>query len=562
MGLRSKYKKKTQYLLSRAPRVLRALKSQKPCEPPKPPPIRPQNIQLGDVVGIYRPSGGDGQSSLSPKQSEGHPPPESELSAAPLVNTPNIVQIGGSQLPKNRWTHKKPKWIGSARNRKLVIKKLKKARLCVTRRSKNTPTANHSPLPVVDTPGSSPTTSNSHAEASEPVFMESVRRYSRVAERFNATEQYEEFRFVNLDRLHSSDHGVIAIHQGVQMLIERLLHDVGPNDFFQMRFQGQGLNSPLFTRRSSRDVFDAVTFLENLSKLLQSKAELLVYGSFRIIILVVRGRKGGASRTLKSFMYSKIIGKKSRWLLDFNTGVTNMCLAASIAGLLVDRSTPDAVIMSMGIAVHEALQLPSDRMVGFGDLGLFENHFAVPVKVLYHNGSWKYFTTNEGVKNKTVYVLHHENHFYSVLNLKGFLGAKYMCEHCDHIYNNRTKHQCELHCKMCQRDGCVNDDTQKVNCTTCKLFCRSQDCLNMHISLAQCVRQADCGVCDRYKPVKYNCKGMQCPRCTAAFKVGTAHSCYMLRSHHQKKTEDYIVFGIECTQETGCTSQTTFTPTI
>ncbi|KAJ1176269.1 hypothetical protein NDU88_001551 [Pleurodeles waltl] len=101
-----------------------------------------------------------------------------------------------------------------------------------------------------------------------------------------------------------------------------------------------------------------------------------------------------------------------------------MCLAASIAGLMMDRATPDHVIMFMAAEARKALQIWPDRLVGFGDLGHFENHFAIMVNVLYHSGSWKYFTTDELVKNKTVFVLHHENHFFGILNLKGFLGAK------------------------------------------------------------------------------------------------------------------------------------------
>ncbi|KAJ1193504.1 hypothetical protein NDU88_002801 [Pleurodeles waltl] len=294
-------------------------------------------------------------------------------------------------------------------------------------------------------------------------------------------------------------------------------------------------------RRLSRDVFDAETFLENLSKLLQNKAQLLAYKTFRIVALVFMGCERGASRTLKSVMYSKI---------DFNTGATNMCLATSITGLLVDRATTDRVIMSMAAAAHEVLQLPANRLVAFGDLALFENHFAVTVKVLYYSSSWKYFTTNEHVKNKTVYVLHHENHFYGILNLNSFLGAKYVCEHCEHIYNNQTRHQCETHCKMCQRDGWVNNDAQKVNCSTCEMFGRSQDCLNVHTSLAQCVHKSDCRACRCYMAEDHDCKGMQCPRCKAYFISGIAHKCYMLEGFPQKKTEDYIVFDIECTQET------------
>ena len=60
------------------------------------------------------------------------------------------------------------------------------------------------------------------------MFLESVRRYQHNVERFDTLEHYEEFRFVNLERINSSDQGVLAIHQAVQSLIERLVQGVGP----------------------------------------------------------------------------------------------------------------------------------------------------------------------------------------------------------------------------------------------------------------------------------------------------------------------------------------------
>ncbi|XP_078531047.1 uncharacterized protein LOC144817954 [Lissotriton helveticus] len=467
------------------------------------------------------------------------------------TDTNHTVQVGGGRLPRKVWSRKKHKWANSAKQRRLLISKLKKAKICATRHLKRTPKPGLNQNPQSDTAANSPSSQIPQDEDSETVFLESVRTYSRTVERFNATEHYEEFRFINLHRIRSSLHGHLVIQQAVQSLIDRLIRDVGPNDFFQLRFQGQGLDSPLFTKRRALDVFDAVEFLENLSKLLQSKAELVAYGTFRVIALIVRGREGGVSRPLKSVLYSKIIGKKQRWLLNFNNGAANTCLAASIVGLLMGRNTTDAVIMSRAAEAHAVLEIPPDRMVGFGDIGLFENYFAVTVKVLYHNGSWKYFTTGERVKNKTVYVLHHENHFYGILNLKSFLGVKYVCTHCDHIYNTKAQHHCEIHCKMCQRDGCVVDEALKVMCRTCKMFCRSQACLLIHREAIKCSPKMDCQECGRYVSTEHKCNGMKCPRCQIPCRAGFVHQCYMVKDRQPPKTEDYIVFDIECTQETG-----------
>lgn len=75
---------------------------------------------------------------------------------------------------------------------------------------------------------------------------------------------------------------------------------VGPNDFFQLRFHGQGIDSPLFARRSSQDAFDAVEFLANLAKLLQSQAKITAFGTFRNIALFP-GVRGMCVQNLKKY---------------------------------------------------------------------------------------------------------------------------------------------------------------------------------------------------------------------------------------------------------------------
>ncbi|XP_069469232.1 uncharacterized protein [Ambystoma mexicanum] len=435
------------------------------------------------------------------------------------------------------------KWLRSRRQRKMFLKRLKKAKAIITRCAKKDLEL-HSP----DTPDTSDT---------ETVFLQSLGTYHHDIPKYKSVEYYEVFRFMNLDRITSTGHALLLITESVERLVSHILESAGPNDFVQIRLDSSTLNRPLFTRRTHRQVFDVLEFLENIGRLLQSKAELLVTEPLRIVTVIVRSREGGVYRPLKKTLYSMIVAKKKRWLLDFNYGDLNICMAASIIGLLEPRTVTDGYIQRKALEVHQTLGMPPDVMVGFNEVCLFEDYFGVPIKILYNEDRiWKYFPQGDTSNKNTVYLLHHEKHYYGILNLQGFLGVKNVCPFCCHIYNNRMAHKCRLHCHMCQRDGCLVLDESKFKCPKCKTFARSEQCLKKHIEkaaqgLAQCYLKADCVSCGRFINANHECRGNICPRCKIEVVSLEDHLCYMTVPKDVAKTEDYIVFDIECMQETG-----------
>ncbi|XP_069505099.1 uncharacterized protein [Ambystoma mexicanum] len=458
------------------------------------------------------------------------------------TNTPsNLVKKRGislKDLPARRL-----KWLQTHRQRKMFLKRLRKAKMIIMQRALKDLEAQPQNTPPPD--------------ETDAVFLQSMGTYQRDLPKFRSVEHYEVFRFINLDRLRSTGQGLLVITETTERLISQILETVGPNDFVQIRLDSTVLNRPLFTRRSFPQTFDVLQFLENIGKLLQSKAELVVTEPLRLVSVVVRAREGGVYRPLKKTLYSMVVSKKKRWLLDFNYGDLNICMAASIIGLLEPRTVTDGYIQARAMEVHSVLGIPPDVMVGFNDLRLFEDHFGVPIKILYNEDRvWKYFPAGDNVNKNTIYILHHEQHYYGILNLQSFLGARNLCPHCCHIYSNKTAHRCHLHCNMCQRDGCVVTSESGFKCPRCKTFARSKDCLQQHVEKAAqgtvvCHLKTDCSSCGRFIKANHECKGRICPRCDVEVVSVDEHQCYMTHPKEIAKTENYIIFDMECMQETG-----------
>lgn len=65
-----------------------------------------------------------------------------------------------------------------------------------------------------------------------------------------------------------------------------------------------------------------------------------------------------------------------------------------------------------------------------------------------------------------------QNHYYGIINLKVFLGVKYMCDY--------SHHSCSARCGVCEGEGCVRGRDCSVLCSYCHKICFSPQCFDRH----------------------------------------------------------------------------------
>ncbi|KAM4028544.1 uncharacterized protein ACNLHF_023858 [Anomaloglossus baeobatrachus] len=399
--------------------------------------------------------------------------------------------------------------------------------------------------------------------ADQAVFLQHFFHQQRDVRNFNARLHIDHFRFVNLDRIQSFVEAINVVHDTIQSLLDRIIRDIDPGDFVQLRLEGGATLDPIFTTKQSRDDFSSVSFLNSVARTLQSNAECLASNSLKLVVTIIKNRRGGAKRRLKSIASSQIIKQKKRWLYDFNNYNTNLCFSASVCALMDDTDVGDSVILSRAKAIHASLGIPEEQLISFSEIVDFEKLLGVNIKVLYYSqGDWRYFQSGKTSGTKNIFILHHDNHYYGIKNMKGFIGEDYFCERCNSVFHHKFNHSCQYFCKACQRESCVesSDEQYPPRCPICRVFCRSSECLDHHTHLATdnptfCRLKTFCDKCHHFvfkdSESEHKCKGMCCPVCRIRLNEFDDHLCYMRRYVPKEETEQYIFYDFECMQETG-----------
>ncbi|XP_018110215.1 uncharacterized protein LOC108712518 [Xenopus laevis] len=391
------------------------------------------------------------------------------------------------------------------------------------------------------------------------VHLEQIRRHERERGYFNAVEITECFRFVNLERIESFNAAIGAMHTAVQELLNSILARTGPSDHIQLRLSGEGFRNPIYSKRKSNKEFNARSFLRNVANMLQSNADFLSNDLLELLVIIVKNPKGGSKdrRALTSIPASDLIEKKKRWLIDFNYNEGNLCLAASICALTSEGYITEATLMQKAKEIHDALEIPANRLVSLSDIPAFEKHLQVTIKVLnYKHGKWTFFYTDNPCKEPIIFLLLHKEHYYGIKNITAFCGYSYFCEYCNTQFHGKGRHSCKYFCKACHRRDCPEVSTEEQRCRNCRIICRSIECLELHKALLQseknlCKKQRYCVKCRRYTDCEHDvkkCKGSQCRTCFLYVETFDGHRCFMRKS--QPETSDkYIVYDCECSQE-------------
>ncbi|XP_073496117.1 uncharacterized protein [Phyllobates terribilis] len=365
------------------------------------------------------------------------------------------------------------------------------------------------------------------------------------------------FRFVNVDKIQSFREAVNAVHSALQTLLDGIKANISPGDFVQLRLTGGNSLDHVFSSKHSTTNLKAEVFLNSAAKTLQSNEEGLRGATLKLTATILKNRRGGVKRHLKSIAYSQIIKQKRQWLYDFNNYNSNLCLAASISALIADSDISDAIIMARATQLFKDLSIPHDQLVSFDDIAKFEKHLGINIKVLYHNqDKWQYFHTKLNQTGKNVYILHHDNHYYGIKNVKGFLGEAYFCQQCSSVFHHKNNHSCKYFCKACQKDNCMESADDQPKCPKCRIFCRSSECFEEHKRLASdnkifCKAKTFCDSCMRYvgSEIDHECRNPVCNVCGVSLDRYASHQCYMPPYIAPEKTDKYIFYDYRCQME-------------
>ncbi|XP_058870482.1 uncharacterized protein LOC117407818 [Acipenser ruthenus] len=388
---------------------------------------------------------------------------------------------------------------------------------------------------------------------------------------FNNIELKHPLNFTHLYDLDSYAEVFTVLHETLENMLSEVSRTLRPSDVVQLELRAGSLDIPVYVKMTG-DNLSLDDFLSQIEALLQSHSEILADDSLMLIVQVIRCPEGGGVRRgLQTLMKSELIRKKAKHLIICYNRDNQLCFPYSVLSLLFPefRGAYDTC-MAEALKLQQSVGLSEHQTVSFADIDKFEQALDVKIVVWYRCPQKDVFLnhqTDTRAKSKTVFLFLHENHFYGIVNLKGFLGAAYLCNYCYTAYSNRLGHRCEGHCNVCFSPACNTESSVKVKCNDCNRYCRSQICYDEHKILrdkANCEKQASmCDIlklctrcyslykCDPTKPRTHKCLSPYCKICKSALLPHTDHKCFIPVLKPYEPTDKYVFYDFECRQEDG-----------
>ena len=110
-------------------------------------------------------------------------------------------------------------------------------------------------------------------------------------------------------------------------------------------------------------------------------------------------------------------------------------------------------------------------------------------------------------QDKRLYIEYNDDHYNSIINIKGYMGKRFYCHYCHIAFDKIIKHKCQNICSKCF-DKCDNSVINKLFCEDCFINFKNITCFDNHIKNHIC------------KFIK------KCSKCKLKYKFYHGHKCF------------------------------------
>lgn len=110
--------------------------------------------------------------------------------------------------------------------------------------------------------------------------------------------------------------------------------------------------------------------------------------------------------------------------MDLGNIGDNLCFGGSLLAVLAPGKTVTQLMQDTRQLYDELCITPQQKLT-LTDVSIFESHLHVNIGVVIHgNKGWGIFRTGPPIYPKSCFLLLHDDHYYGILNMKGFFGRK------------------------------------------------------------------------------------------------------------------------------------------
>ncbi|XP_065122769.2 uncharacterized protein [Paramisgurnus dabryanus] len=380
--------------------------------------------------------------------------------------------------------------------------------------------------------------------------------------RFNSVELQ---RSMNLREIRATDLASyhIRLHDTMNEMVTFARRIGGDNSVINFTLRGPRLNSDVSVILSPGNNYDVTIFTDQIEKILQSDERLLCDDMVEIGATVAMNRQGGVRRKLTDLALDQVIKRKKTSLFCPMNISNNLCFSICLAHFL-DPALPESDLERRAAVIQNDTGFSIQDKIGLCDIAKFESLYDVKIVVFYRttDGPVETFANQSDPHPKTLHLYLHDEHFYTILNLKAFIGSNYVCRFCYKGYNDVKHHHCSRICNVCFDPDCYKHPKRTVHCADCLRFCKSDYCYKAHKKISRgrdrvpCDMIKYCKLCNRRYDVSgardnHKCKPVQCVHCGEDLGTEGLHQCFIRPINPKDTSEKYIFYDFETRYENG-----------
>ena len=403
-----------------------------------------------------------------------------------------------------------------------------------------------------------------------PNFSYQINEIQTTKNKLRRYQFYKQFRIDhNLSNFNNLYSALIGINKLIEELYDPILKQHNLEDIISSNIYSKSLGYNIFIPPVKIKNFNSEHFINSIDLVIQSNNKFIFDKYLEITIAVTKNISGSgkapSSKTNRAQRKTSIVEIKGNKACAFK--------AIAVCKFYIDNKNKPKISkeyihikrnvydlqskLALDIATQCGLQY--NKPVTFNELLCIQNHFK-NYQLMVINGNNKkeiLFKGTTDAKNK-IYIEHYNDHYNSIVNIKGYMGSKYYCDTCHIGYSCKHKHICPTGCKKCySTTKCeISSSNFEIVCEKCSRDFLNQECYNNHKTNGLCEVIKKCVICERtYKKwINHKCNKYLCLDCSDEY-TDQPHRCYIKPKNIMKlMTEDnkfkiMVAFDIESTQE-------------
>ncbi len=376
-------------------------------------------------------------------------------------------------------------------------------------------------------------------------------------------------RSMNLREINSTD--LASYHTSLHSMLSEIVafaREIGHDaPVINMTMSAPTLQTPISGVLTPGNDYDVDSLMDQFERVLQSNEQLLSDDAVEIDAAVAMNRQGGGRRRkLTDLAVDQVIQKKKTNLFCPINLSNQLCFSICLARFL-NPQLPESELEKLAVTIQNSVGFSIQDRIALSDIASFERALGIKIVVFHRSNAMvlETYKNCDELHPKTVFLYLHDDHYYMIMNLTGFLGSPYVCQFCYKSYTNRRDHRCKQACNVCFDAECHRFPKRTIHCPDCLRYCKSSYCFEMHKKnpppgqeTPSCDIIKYCKLCGwRYyvkagdKKTKHICAPDKCVHCRERLTGQGSHQCFIQHLEPKEPCEKYIFYDFETRYENG-----------